>query len=374
MVTLPMAAAERRDGPGEIARQRRLVEQECAVAGGLDRLPIAAAIINAGRQVVAANPPFVRLLGLTDLGAVIGARFGEAAGCAHAAETAEGCGTTLACANCGALRAQRRALNGEDACEECRISTRVAGRDLDLRVWGRPVTIASEPFAVLTLLDIRDEKRRRALERTFFHDILNTAGGILGVVTLFEGADGTEQEDLRALLGRLSEALVEEIEAQRDLLEIERGEFTPGLRSVSAADLLRQTVEAYAHHPVAAGRDLRSVAPPGDVALVTDPRLLRRVLGNLTKNALEATLQGGVVTLAATGDDDHITFLVHNAATMPAAVRLQVFQRSYSTKGTGRGLGTYSAKLITEGYLRGTLSFTSDSDTGTTFSVRVPVR
>jgi signal transduction histidine kinase len=44
-----------------------------------------------------------------------------------------------------------------------------------------------------------------------------------------------------------------------------------------------------------------------------------------------------------------------------------VFQRSFSTKGTGRGLGTYSIKLLTERYLGGRVWFESAEGHGTTF-------
>jgi hypothetical protein len=60
---------------------------------------------------------------------------------------------------------------------------------------------------------------------------------------------------------------------------------------------------------------------------------------------------------------------------MPELVRLQVFRRSFSTKPpAGRGIGTYSAKLITERYLGGSLSFTSSEEEGTTFTVTLPAR
>ncbi len=68
-----------------------------------------------------------------------------------------------------------------------------------------------------------------------------------------------------------------------------------------------------------------------------------------------------------------LEFRIHNPAAIPDEVQLQVFQRSFSTKGTGRGLGTYSAKLITERYLKGRISFTSSTDEGTTFRVAFPV-
>ena len=63
---------------------------------------------------------------------------------------------------------------------------------------------------------------------------------------------------------------------------------------------------------------------------------------------------------------------MHNAAVMPPEVQRQVFARSFSTKGSGRGLGTYSIKLISEKYLRGRVAFDSDTLQGTRFTVCFP--
>ena len=64
---------------------------------------------------------------------------------------------------------------------------------------------------------------------------------------------------------------------------------------------------------------------------------------------------------------------MHNAGSMPDAVRDQVFQRSFTTKpGPGRGIGTYSIKLLTERYLGGVVSFTTSPAGGTTFTVSLP--
>jgi CheY-like chemotaxis protein len=58
---------------------------------------------------------------------------------------------------------------------------------------------------------------------------------------------------------------------------------------------------------------------------------------------------------------------------MPRDVQLQVFQRSFSTKGEpGRGLGTFSVKLLTGRYLRGSVHFTSSAEHGTVFTVTLP--
>lgn len=43
-------------------------------------------------------------------------------------------------------------------------------------------------------------------------------------------------------------------------------------------------------------------------------------------------------------------------------VHLQIFKRSFSTKRKGRGLGTYSMKLIGKDYLKGYIRFISEKD------------
>jgi signal transduction histidine kinase len=58
---------------------------------------------------------------------------------------------------------------------------------------------------------------------------------------------------------------------------------------------------------------------------------------------------------------------------MADRVRAHVFQRSFSTKGTGRGLGTYSIKLLTERYLGGRVWFESAEGQGTTFHVELDI-
>ena len=59
-------------------------------------------------------------------------------------------------------------------------------------------------------------------------------------------------------------------------------------------------------------------------------------------------------------------FRVNNPGVIPANIRTQIFQRSFSTKGHGRGLGTYSMKLFGENYLNGKVYFQSNEKQGTT--------
>ena len=109
-----------------------------------------------------------------------------------------------------------------------------------------------------------------------------------------------------------------------------------------------------------------------EMLIKSDKTLLRRVLGNLIKNALEASEKDSTVSLGIEVFDSTIVFSVNNKSYMPKDIQLQIFQRSFSTKGTGRGIGTYSVKLLTEKYLHGTVSFFSTEEYGTTFYVTLP--
>ena len=115
---------------------------------------------------------------------------------------------------------------------------------------------------------------------------------------------------------------------------------------------------------------------PGASALTleSDRVLVNRVLGNLIKNALEASDPGQQVTVSgALIDETQVRFTVHNVTVMPREVQLQVFQRSFSTRGgAGRGLGTFSVKILTSRYLGGRVEFSSDQHRGTMFSVTLP--
>ena len=101
--------------------------------------------------------------------------------------------------------------------------------------------------------------------------------------------------------------------------------------------------------------------------------MLGRVLGNLVKNAVEASSGGMKVVVGAAPVDGGVEFWVHNASAIPREAQLQVFQRSFSTKGAGRGLGTYSVRLFAERYLGGKVSFESSEESGTIFRVVLPL-
>ena len=338
----------------------------------MDAIPDILIAVNSTRQIVFANKTALEFFRASDVSELWGKRAGEVAGCIHSADTKGGCGDSEACKVCGAFRAMMLGLQGGTPVEECRM-TLESGNPLDLRVWARPFNFNGEPFAFLSIQDISDEKRRQVLEKIFLHDLLNTAGGLQSIGEIMEFSAPEEQDELRKLVTSLSEQLVDEIRAQREILAAERGELRAERRAVNSRDAVASIVATYLKHPAGDGKHV-AVSPECEpVDFFSDPTLLRRVLGNLVKNALEASPQGGEVTVGCRRlAGGRVEFFVHNAGVIPREAQLQIFNRSFSTKGDGRGVGTYSVKLLTERFLHGRARFVSEQPEGTTFFVDLP--
>jgi len=341
----------------------------------LNAFPTPAVILNECRQIVAANQRLCRLLDRQE-DEVLGMRIGEAFNCIHWPEGNRGCGTAQFCETCGALQAilNSQQRGGEDI-QECTITPRAddGERALDLRVTASNLDLGGK-FTVFALADISDEKRRAVLERMFFHDVLNAAAGVRNLLEVLPALSGQHRQETANLAFQLVKHLIEEIEAGKDLAAAERGELAVHVAPVDAREMLKSVVGLYANHAVSQGREVVVREMSGPFVVATDELLLKRVLGNLVKNGLEASVVGQAVSLAFQNHRAPV-FRVHNEAVMPDAVRLQIFRRSFSTKSpVGRGIGTYSAKLITERYLLGSLLFTSSEKEGTTFSVTLPAQ
>ena len=370
------APPERSSEP-ELSEQRRVFLNDVIAPALLSAMPDLAVILNENRQAIAANDLLLKHLGVDDAGDLLGLRPGEAVGCVNAAIGPNGCGTAEGCRECGAVNAILDCLErGGTFVRECRIRTSgtADGGALDLRVQAALLEIERQRVVLLGLRDISAEKRRAVLERVFFHDVLNTAGGLQGLAEILMSArDSQEADELKHDVYRLSQAIVDEIQSHRQLMAAEEGTLEVAQHAVVAGEIVDEVVALYRNHHVARQRQLR-VEGSGEAVVATDHHLLRRVLGNLVKNALEATPRGGTVTIRTSQNDDGgVLFEVHNPTVMPDEVRLQVFQRSFSTKeGSGRGVGTYSIKLFAEGYLRGQVDFTSVEPEGTWFRVLLP--
>lgn len=372
-LTTEFAPAERASAE-TIERQAATLAQQPLIAELLNSVLNHILILNQQRQIVFASKNLHELAPNTELKELLGKRPGEALGCMRSVSSVGGCGTTPFCSECGAAKSVLASLAGRKDCQECHM-VRISGPEedaIDLLVACSPLKVSDELYSLATIADISHEKRRRVLERIFFHDVINSAGGLEGRLLMM---DDQVPDAIRGQIDSLRASVrhvIEEILAQRDLVAAENNDLSVDPRPLNSQEVLQEVLQLYTSHPVASDHGLSLAATSVSQVIVTDSRLLKRILGNMIKNALEASQPGQSVTAGCEEEEGGVRFWIHNPAFMPRNVQLQVFNRSFSTKGLGRGLGTYSVRLLTKKYLRGKVGFTTSEKDGTTFFVVLP--
>ena len=366
-------ASAQRSSSQELYNDYHQLKQSASLYQLLDGIPTVIMVLNHHRQVVFCNRALVEFLGKASCEEILGQRPGELLNCIH---SAQGCGTTEFCQTCGAVNAILTSQNGQTSVQECRITTSYheSIRALDLRVWANPMTWNGQPFTIFTLADIADEKRRAVLERLFYHDIYNTLGGFKGALELLRPHISIDDKDVLHSMDNLVTRLNDELESHRILTSAENNDLSVSVGPIQSVPLLESLAESYSTHPVAQQRHIQISANAVDVQFFSDPILLQRVLGNMLKNALEAIQPDETVTLGCLASEERIQFWMHNPGVVPRDVQLQLFQRSFSTKDSRRGLGTYRMKLLSESYLQGNISFSSSQHKGTMFVGTYPLR
>lgn len=374
-------ASAGRAGEDTLARQSAYFASSPVFVQFMDYIPDLVLVVNSERQIVYANKASLGAGAAAGHEQFLGFRPGEFFGCIHGEEMGAGCGTSRFCSCCGAVRAILESQAGRSAVEECRItlSQEHGERAVELRIWATPIEFEGERFTFFVAHDIQDEKRREALERIFLHDVNNTAMTLQALSLLLNARSllasspkPTPQPDHVRQIRALADQLLDQLDSHRQLVAAESGQLQLRVAPVRSLELLEDIAQLH-RSDVLQGRRIWIADDSCDVFFQSDKRLLSRVLRHMVKNGLEGSAEGDTVTLGCRLDDDRVQFWVQNRTYMPENVRLQIFVRSFSTKGAGRGLGTYTMKLLSERYLGGRLAFTSTEVEGTTFYASYPV-
>ncbi len=357
----------------ELQKQKQLFSENNLFTELLDSTPAYLAVLNEYRQIVYGNKALRDLLDDDKIEFPFGKRIGEILNCERAFLTSSGCGTTEFCNTCNARKAILSSLKGEEDIQECRIIQKDTLEALDLRVWTKKLEVGNHIFSIFTFVDISHEKRRMSLERIFFHDVLNSAGGIKSYLNLMKDSSKEEIDELLPMMSILSDRLIEEIKSQKDLSFAERDELIVNISKCNPLSILKNIAWAYSKQNISESKEIEIDSPCDEVEFESDELLISRVLGNMLKNSLESSAKNSKIRIGCLLINNRIRFFVSNPGFIPLEIQSQIFQRSFSTKGSGRGLGTYSMKLITERYLKGKVFFKSSEADGTTFYAEYPI-
>jgi K+-sensing histidine kinase KdpD len=358
----------------ELASEIEILSKNPLVSGLLHLTSGLLAVLNEHRQIVSINGSFLEMLGIKNPEEVLALRPGEALKCIHAHDEPAGCGTCKFCSTCGLGVAIESSLEQDKPVEKvCALSAKWGGKEVDivLSVNARPVKIDKKKFILLFVKDITKQEQRAALERTFFHDVNNMLCILVGASELLALK---EPSKLSKTVHRASLRLANEVAIQRCLSQSESGDYLPVWLELTTREILKELYSFFASHPAAIGKNINISEKFPIVSIKTDISLLLRILCNMITNALEATAENGDVKIWLEHECDFLSFCVWNDQEIPQDVAIRIFQRNFSTKEqAGRGIGTYSMKLLGEKILGGQVNFTTSKLEGTIFRFTCPV-
>ncbi len=371
-------ASPYRSGPRELRHQVEIVTSSPVIDGIMQMVGGLIAVLNENRQILSVNQQLLNALGVDNPEAVMGLRPGEAVGCRYATEMAAGCGTSEYCMNCGAVIAIVTSLGSDGpVARTCAISAERNGRPADLffRVHAAPLQIEAERFVLLFLYDISRQQRLAALERVFFHDINNTVMGLLNASELLKCSGNGGADAMAVNIVSLAKRLSREVELQRRLSGQESGDYDLQGELISVEWIINEVEHLMIVHPAMKEKVLQIQNSATGLLFYTDISLVLRVLENMLINACEAAASCHTIKFNLTAHGGHVTFCVWNAEIIAPSIASRIFQRNFSTKDElGRGLGTYSMKLIGEQLLGGRVFFESSAAKGTTFYLALPIK
>ncbi|WP_144901192.1 sensor histidine kinase [Halobellus captivus] len=201
------------------------------------------------------------------------------------------------------------------------------------------------------------------------HEVLNTANTIDGYATLLleTNASDTETHHYADVISQQSTDLEVIIEDIRILLRILDGtaEFTPidlDEKISEETDLLETT------YP-----DVEITVDLPDEAVVYGDSLIRRLFGNLVRNAIEHN-NSDVARVAVDGakvDDSIVITISDNGPGIPEDVRNTLFERPRKAQ-VNHGLGLYLVGKLVE-YYGGRIELVSTDGDGSTFEISFPL-
>lgn len=289
---------------------------------------------------------------------------GDLLKCQNAVESKFGCGSHENCKNCRLRNMVTTSIKTQGKMEADVEFMIYGNKDCNAHAVCTPFIHDGKPYAIVLLLDKTDQQHELMLERIFLHDIMNLAGALNGTLECMEDDDPKE---MIPVVKAISSQLMNEIMAQRNFIHAQKGLLklnNADFNATEVTDFARQSVVTSAFELYGVILEIESTLT--DEVIYSDKTLVNRVIYNMLKNACEAN-QNSTIVMRARSDGGKVIFSVHNDMVMPAEMKSKIFIYGNTTKGNGRGLGTYSMKLIGENYLKGRVWFRSEEDFGTEF-------
>jgi len=171
--------------------------------------------------------------------------------------------------------------------------------------------------------------------------------------------------------------MAETIDTMLQISQIESGNVQLRHTPIGASEFLKTIALTYEEDALARRQNV-TVDVPADLQLVSDERLLKEAVSNLVSNAVKYTPRDGSISLSARREGAVIRIVVSDSGYgIPMHQQQRVFQKFFrgdnvvgrETEGTG--LGLHLVFLVVQ-LLGGMISFESEEQAGTTFTITLP--
>lgn len=235
--------------------------------------------------------------------------------------------------------------------ERCNIQFSTSKGEVQLLVRASVMQLGDRTVRILALNDIRNELDAKELDswikltRVLTHEIMNSIAPISSLSeTFLKRSDviGTPLYDGIRAIHETSTGLISFVDSYRKFSSLQK----PSPEPFYLLDLLHQ-VEGFTLVPENIALTLQ--IEPAELMLYADPNLIRQVLINLIKNAVQAIggHKGRIHVRAYSSADEHVFVYVSNdGPAIPEAEAEQIFVPFFTTRSEGSGIGLSLSRQI----------------------------
>lgn len=207
---------------------------------------------------------------------------------------------------------------------------------------------------------------------TIVHDIKNPLTVIKGGIEALGDDDFTPEEKL-TYIDLVNKELDYLMDMLSEILDFTKGELRLQKKSLYLDELVEKSVKLY--RATAKEREVKLTAIlKSETSLALDEGRIKRVVGNLLTNALEACEKGDEISIETERKIYDVLIKVSDTGIgIPNEIKDTLFDPFVTMgKSNGTGLGLATAKKIIEAH-GGNIEFKSEEAKGTTFFIRLPL-
>ena len=235
--------------------------------------------------------------------------------------------------------------------ERCNLQFTTAKGEVQLSVRATEMQLGETNVRILTLNDIRSELDAKELDswikltRVLTHEIMNSIAPISSLSeTFLKRQDVRESpiyEGIRAI-HETSVGLISFVDSYRKFSALQK----PSPEPFYLLDLLRQ-IQGLSLIPDTISLTLQ--IEPSELMLYADPNLIRQVLINILKNAVQSIgeTKGCIHVRAYSAPDEHVfVYISNDGPAIPEAEAEQIFVPFFTTRTGGSGIGLSLSRQI----------------------------